>query len=148
MPRVDFFVSGKPTALELADFDDDGDLDALTNDTVDNGFRIALGDGAGNFAPSRVFPSAAEPSVVRLVDINGDGAKDVVMGHKASAKLAVYQNLCPFCGDGVANEAEQALCPEDVPADPDAGGAEGAGGADGAGGAGLGGAAGGAGGSD
>ena len=99
-PLADLSVEpgvGVPAALprdvHLADVDMDGDLDILTANSDDAGgtssVSIFLNDGAGNFAhaTNANFAGVAgdsplevgrRPYAVRVADMNGDGAPDIL----------------------------------------------------------------------
>ena len=94
------------------DSNDDGFLDFVTNDTLDGGFRIMLGDGTGNFGAAQSIPSGNNPTSIAFADIDSDGALDVIVGHDDAQTITTHRNLCPFCGDGIDNDATP--CPEDI----------------------------------
>jgi hypothetical protein len=89
----DLIPSNAGPVLGLADFDQDGDLDLLTNGT-----GIYLNDGHGLFTPHPVlsavigFPyslsgassAALWVPVLAIGDINGDGFPDVIESHNSS----------------------------------------------------------------
>jgi hypothetical protein len=83
--------------LVLADFDADGDLDALSTGG-DQALWYLAGDGAGNFAPVRgsVLP-ARYPLAAIARDANGDGRPDLVAGVTlpAGALIVLHQGFVP-----------------------------------------------------
>ena len=99
-----------PMDLQLVDIDLDGDLDIVTANFCDpaqqeGSVSIFLGDGSGSFSEAKIAtfgaavgedsPIAVErhPTTVRVVDLNGDGALDIVTtsgwGDGASSKVSV-----------------------------------------------------------
>src|SRR5689334_10264019 len=52
-------VGTAPSAVELADFNRDGKLDAAIANSKSNNVTILLGDGAGGFKPAAGSPFAA-----------------------------------------------------------------------------------------
>jgi hypothetical protein len=76
LPHVDYL-----TAATLADFDGDGDLDALRGD-VNWNLHVSEGDGRGRFAPSRVLSSFRTPHIPQALeagDFDGDGDEDLLV---------------------------------------------------------------------
>ena len=68
-------VPNLPVTLAYGDFDRDGKLDVVVNDRL--GVEYLRGTGTGSFySPAQFFPGAA--TYLQPIDINGDGALDVV----------------------------------------------------------------------
>jgi hypothetical protein len=82
-------------AIESGDLDGDGDVDLVTFLLAyPESLATLLNDGAGNFAPGPVVPTAPWPiwqDLFQLTDIDDDGALDAVLG---SGRFEV------FYGDG------------------------------------------------
>lgn len=87
-------VGGGPSDVAAADLNGDGKVDLALPVWQDN-WRIAilLGDGAGGFAPA---PGSPLPLGVRhgttriaLVDLNGDGRRDLVVANSDSRVLSI-----------------------------------------------------------
>lgn len=90
--------------VKLADFDRDGDLDALTSIAGNAGTdsRVALwrNNGDGTFAPAQLFAAGPGPTGVAIADFNGDGFPDVVTcdngyiaGNNATISLLRHNGL-------------------------------------------------------
>ncbi len=90
-------------AIDIADFDGDGDVDYVTRDTYTNYFVTYLNDGAGNFTEG-VQTSIAYDSYnwqeamdIVAVDIDQDGDADVITRDSLDANFSIYLN------DGAGN---------------------------------------------
>ncbi len=73
-------VRPHPHGLAAADLDGDGDLDLALDSWEDDTVRLFWGDGTGAFLPAAA-PLAVGPhpyQKVRLADVDGDGAVDVL----------------------------------------------------------------------
>ncbi|MEW5883563.1 MAG: VCBS repeat-containing protein [Armatimonadota bacterium] len=90
--------------IALADFDRDGDLDAVTSIAGNAGTdsRIALwrNNGDGAFAPAQLFAAGPGPTGLVVADFNGDGHPDVVTadngyvaGNNATISLMRHNGL-------------------------------------------------------
>ncbi len=84
--------------IQLADLDNDGDLDMITNATVTsagNALRkivVYSNDGTGNFTYSGEFKAGYHPGEFALGDINGDGFLDLAAVNKATSSISILLN--------------------------------------------------------
>jgi VCBS repeat protein len=87
-------VEGTPYGGELADLDDDGDLDLvlISGDFPHQGVALWTNDGTGRFAQSDGF-SYAEPGVeienVEVADLDGDGRPEIVFTVSSGTRFEV-----------------------------------------------------------
>jgi hypothetical protein len=89
-------------SVALADVNGDGKLDIVvanycaTGSSCSNGsVGVLLGDGHGNFQAAVNYSSGGQDaSAVLVVDVNGDGKPDVVVGNGCDSSAS--------CGDGVS----------------------------------------------
>ncbi|MCE3278620.1 MAG: Protein of unknown function precursor [Bacteroidetes bacterium] len=97
---------GYSAHVNFADWDLDGDLDAMIYDVYNNaGLRISKNDGTGNFAAlsAPIIQSSSSNRIV-LKDLNGDGFLDAVLdnwGGKGKIYLntgcaLVFQTSCEY----------------------------------------------------
>lgn len=70
----------RPQRVALADFDEDGTLDAVTTEAT-GGFHLGmyLGDGSGGFFPPVDLGDQVSPGWLSVVDVREDGHADVVV---------------------------------------------------------------------
>ena len=68
-------IPASTTSVELADVDNDGDLDAVTSARTVRGSRILLNDGNGNFESGQSLNAAEHHT---FVDADGDGDVDII----------------------------------------------------------------------
>ncbi|MCZ0983293.1 FG-GAP-like repeat-containing protein [Streptomyces diastatochromogenes] len=84
-----------PSAIELADVDEDGTPDAvLVAPGSPGSVAVLLGDGAGGFGTASVLPAGANPTSASVSDLNGDGHADLVVSSAQSNEVVVLE------GDG------------------------------------------------
>ncbi|HKD99955.1 MAG TPA: VCBS repeat-containing protein, partial [Planctomycetota bacterium] len=90
-------VMSPPFDIALADFDEDGRLDAVANVTINfqTAFvALAAGDGAGGFAsPTLITVPGCLPSEVALGDLNGDAHTDVVVRGVPASPISGTPNV-------------------------------------------------------
>jgi len=89
-------VGTAPSAVELADFNRDGKLDAAVANSESDDVTILLGDGAGGFKPAAgsPFPAGNEPNDLAVGDVNNDGHLDLAFANHDTSYLTV------LVGDG------------------------------------------------
>ena len=89
-------VGTAPSAVELADFNHDGKLDAAVANSESNNVTILLGDGSGGFKPSAgsPFPAGNRPNDLAVGDVNNDGNLDLAFANHDTTYLTV------LIGDG------------------------------------------------
>ncbi|MDW5595117.1 FG-GAP-like repeat-containing protein [Conexibacter stalactiti] len=90
-------IGGATIALDLADFDDDGDLDLLAraNDGIGT-LRVALGNGDGTFAEPTSYQPGVRVLDAVVRDFDGDGIPDVAAADTDSDTVLVLRSN----GDG------------------------------------------------
>ncbi|HSP99747.1 MAG TPA: FG-GAP-like repeat-containing protein, partial [Candidatus Dormibacteraeota bacterium] len=94
-----------PIALFAADVDRDGRVDALT--VSDHDVVVARGDGAGGFVPGVAAVRDDVIEAAQLVDLNGDGAPDLLMKTSADGSYDA-EVVRVLLNDGAGSFAERA----------------------------------------
>ena len=107
-------VGTAPSAVELADFNRDGKLDAAVANSESKNVTILLGDGAGGFKPSTgsPFPAGNDPNDLAIGDINNDGNLDLAFANHDTTYLTV------LVGDGKGSFKPAAASPFTVQSKP------------------------------
>jgi hypothetical protein len=76
---VDVHSNPHPHSVALGDFNQDGNLDVVTDSWGNNQVEVLLGDGTGRLLPGHFFPTGRRPyERVRTADFNHDGHADIV----------------------------------------------------------------------
>ena len=117
-PATSVPVDPLPSFIAVTDFNGDGHLDFVTaNNRVNLGdnkilgtVSIRLGDGTGNFAPLRNFPSGHAPNSLVVVDVNQDGKLDLVVANVGTVLVSEVIIVFPasvsiLLGDGAGGFA-------------------------------------------
>ena len=83
-----------PRAVFAADFDGDGDMDALAASAGDGKLAWYENRGGGEHWPERIIAVDADKATsVRAADLDGDGDFDVLAAADSSGKIAWHENL-------------------------------------------------------
>ena len=94
---VTYVVGAMPQNVVVADINNDGKPDILTENTNSNSISVLLGNGDGTFVSAVPYDLGFSPMNLALGDIDGDGNLDVFVS--ANSPLASFALLQGF-GDG------------------------------------------------
>ncbi|MBI3851275.1 MAG: HYR domain-containing protein [Verrucomicrobia bacterium] len=92
--------------VTTGDFNGDGNVDVVAvsvgyfAERGTNDVAVMLGDGAGNFAPGRVFSVPFSCHSVAVGDFNGDGKMDMAVANGDDSTFPVRGNVSLLFGDG------------------------------------------------
>jgi FG-GAP-like repeat len=100
MPPTSFSIGsqGGATDIVVEDFNNDGKLDvASCNFWETSTMSVLYGNGNGTFPTVVILPSAHSPDLLNVSgiasgDLDGDGDKDIMVGHYASNCISLYYN--------------------------------------------------------
>jgi hypothetical protein len=100
--------------LAVADISGDGIPDVVTSNQTDRSVSVMIGEGTGRLAPAKGSPLdvGAEPYMLRLGDMDGDGKLDIV------APLVSGSGVVVLRGDGSGGFAHAPGSPYATPARP------------------------------
>lgn len=89
-------VGSNPSAVALADLDNDGDRDVVTANSGSDDLSVLINGSGGLSAkadsPYSVGSAGTGPAGVAAADLDGDGDPDVVTANKGSDNISVLQN--------------------------------------------------------
>ena len=92
-------VGLQPTTVQLADIDNDGDLDLLTSNRGGNSVSVRLNNGLGSFSGTASVAVDGAPSDLALADLDGDGDLDLLTTNATDGSVSVRFNaLGAFVG--------------------------------------------------
>ncbi|HEU4891732.1 MAG TPA: FG-GAP-like repeat-containing protein [Vicinamibacterales bacterium] len=78
-----------PSPVVAGDVTGDGKTDLIVQGDGSEDFRIWIGDGTGHFTPGAYLGQGVTAVGTRLVDINRDGIRDLVVAHPSLGTVAV-----------------------------------------------------------
>jgi hypothetical protein len=82
-----------PHALAVGDFDRDGDMDVATASYTAFVVRWYENDGRGNFTAHTIESENRQQAYdLKALDVDGDGALDLVLAGRESRNLVWYRN--------------------------------------------------------
>ena len=90
-PGSPFSVGTQPTAIAVADFNNDGKADLAVANTDDGTLAILYGNGDGTFTSAANSPInvGVRPISIALADFNGDGKTDIAVANYSSSTVSV-----------------------------------------------------------
>ncbi|MEQ9402859.1 MAG: FG-GAP-like repeat-containing protein [Cyclobacteriaceae bacterium] len=95
-PFTERIISSKdPWTLTGGDLDSDGDIDLVAATLLPDLLLWFPNDGSGNFTSQITIPSSFDggsSSFLKVVDINADGAMDILAFHENSRNVVWYEN--------------------------------------------------------
>ena len=92
--RTDIAVGRAPSAVEVGDLNQDGTLDIVAANRLDNTISVLLGTGNGTFETPNTFDTDLQPRSLALEDFDNDGNIDIVTANSSGNSLSV------LLGDG------------------------------------------------
>ncbi len=76
--KMRYTTGASPRGLAVADFNADGNLDAVTVHPGDDSVYLLRGRGSGKLAAGERIRTGDSPNSVAVADVNADGRKDIV----------------------------------------------------------------------
>jgi VCBS repeat protein len=94
--QVSIHTGKGPRFIAVADVNRDGNADLIVANAESGNLTVLLGDGRGNFQPTKASPISAGhlPNDIAVADMNGDGNPDLVIANHQSPYLTI------LLGDG------------------------------------------------
>jgi Bacterial Ig-like domain (group 3)/FG-GAP-like repeat len=90
---VNYKVAEDPVSVGIGDFNGDGNPDLAVVSSNSTTLSILLGNGNGTFqSPSTMPLSLGNPYALTVVDLNGDGKLDLVIGSAVSGTIVLLGN--------------------------------------------------------
>jgi hypothetical protein len=103
--------------IAVADFDGDGDLDAVVVSEDDLTNEYYLNNGRGIFLEAgHLLPVQGISNAVLALDVNGDGAPDLVIGNRGQSFIVVNDGKGMFRDETAARLPVQAETTQDIAA--------------------------------
>lgn len=100
-PAMTFATGGtSPIALALADFNNDGTLDAALVASI--GVSVLLGNGDGTFQPHKIYTVTKSAKAIAIGDFNADSALDIAVLSYEGSVIVLTGNGKGAFGPGTA----------------------------------------------
>ena len=99
VPTTTIALDGSPTAIAVADFNGDGNLDlAVTEQRLVSGVEtgavaVFLGGGGGTFGSQAIYSVGDDPEALAVGDANADHRTDLIVANNGSNDVSVLMNL-------------------------------------------------------
>jgi hypothetical protein len=87
-----YYVGGRPIAVQAADLTGDGKKDLVVVNAFDSTLSILKGNGDYTFQPAITIPVGKNPNAVVLADFNGDGKADIAATNLVDNSVSVVIN--------------------------------------------------------
>ncbi|MCA8954076.1 MAG: VCBS repeat-containing protein [Planctomycetes bacterium] len=84
-----------PTALLAGDLTGDGIDDVLVTSLQSGDFRVLTGNGRGSFPTITTFPGTLGASDAELMDMDGDGLRDLLISSLITSRVSIVRNIQP-----------------------------------------------------
>jgi hypothetical protein len=111
-PHVTLVGAVDPIAMNIGDFNGDGNMDVVTANSVSGNVSVLLGTGNGGFATAVQYATGNAPTDVTVGDFNGDGVPDLAVANNSpgdptdssvSILLGNCVTNCNSPGNGIGN---------------------------------------------
>ncbi len=95
-PATAYVTGTSHREFEVADFDNDGDVDVATSNLgFEDSTSVLLNDGSGNLGAPTTYTGESLPGLVNqwaldTGDVNGDGNVDIVVANRTGRDIGVY----------------------------------------------------------
>ena len=87
-----YFVGGRPIAVQTGDLTGDGKIDIVVVNAFDNMLSILKGNGDRTYQPAISVPVGTNPTSLALADFNGDGKLDIAVTNLVDNTVAILIN--------------------------------------------------------
>ena len=97
-PKVDFVTGTMPNSVAIGDIDGDGKRDMVVANSSSNTISVfrnispSSSIGTSSFAAKVDFATGTNPTIVAIVDVDGDGKPDLVVPNRSSDNISILRN--------------------------------------------------------
>jgi hypothetical protein len=90
-------TGASPASVVASDLDQDGDIDLACANSEDDSLTVYFQTSTGTFTvdPNSPYATGVEPGSVLAVDLNGDGAQDLVAANQNEDSLTIFLQEAP-----------------------------------------------------